>query len=245
MNQVIEEIFKEKLTYTIDGKEIAASSHISKEQGELLFELIKINRLSKTLEIGCAQGVSSIYICSALAERNEAKGSHEIIDPFQMSDWMGAGINALQRSGLNNYKLIQEPSEIYLPKLIEHGSNSYDLIFVDGFHTFDHALIDCFYSTKLLKVGGFLVLDDTDMPPIHKLACYLKKYPCYKMCGILTLYPKGLLGYITKIFGFMPLSANTRHMLPRVARAINRRPRTIVFKKISDDHRKWNWYSAF
>ena len=47
---------------------------------------------------------------------------------------------------------------------------------------FDHALIDCFFATRLLRVGGYLVIDDTDFA-IARVVDHLRTYPCYRRSG--------------------------------------------------------------
>ena len=51
-----------------------------------------------------------------------------------------------------------------------------DFAFIDGWHTFDYAMIDFFYVDLLLKPGGVLVIDDAwSYRAIRKLACYIVK----------------------------------------------------------------------
>ena len=39
-------------------------------------------------------------------------------------------------------------------------SGSYDLVLVDGLHTFEQSMVDMYYADLLLRRGGFLLLDD-------------------------------------------------------------------------------------
>jgi Methyltransferase domain len=68
-----------------------------------------------TLEVGCAYGLSSLFICSALQERHGA--THTIIDPYQ--NGYGVGIRNLEDAGLRFFNLIENKSEFALPKLLE------------------------------------------------------------------------------------------------------------------------------
>lgn len=71
-------------------KEIFSTS-ISRDMGEAIASLIQHGQCLHTLEIGCAYGISALFICQALAERRTAGAHHVIIDPFQSGQFNKAG----------------------------------------------------------------------------------------------------------------------------------------------------------
>jgi predicted O-methyltransferase YrrM len=153
------------------------NSAITLNESKFLQSLILANgRISKTIEIGCAYGLSSLSICSAT--RNRIDPHHIIIDPKQSTDWDGVGILNLAKINVNFYTLIEKGSEFALPMLAENSGNSIDLALIDGWHTFDQTLIDAFYLIRMLRIGGFLIIDDYDWPAVRKVADYLETLPC-------------------------------------------------------------------
>ncbi|MCH9013660.1 MAG: class I SAM-dependent methyltransferase, partial [Proteobacteria bacterium] len=118
------------------------------------------------MEIGCAFGLSSLHICSALSGRGAAH--HVIIDPFQQKHWHGIGIANLRRAGFDFFEHIEEPSEFALPALAREQSGTFDMVLIDGWHTFDHTLLDFFYANRLIRVGGYILVDDCNMPAVNR-----------------------------------------------------------------------------
>ncbi len=125
-----------------------------------LMNLINKYNLKKSLEIGMAYGISAAWI-------NKYTKNHTCIDPFQEAQWdnMGKKLNP-------KVKLIEEVSYLAFPQLIEE---EFDLIYIDGFHTFDYTLIDIFYADKLLKIGGFVIIDDVKLKGVNECVNYIKK----------------------------------------------------------------------
>ena len=73
------------------------AGNIDLHEGKYLYNLINNSpKITQTLEIGCAYGIASLFICSALENRPNSK--HIIIDPFQDSDYKGIGILNLDKS---------------------------------------------------------------------------------------------------------------------------------------------------
>jgi predicted O-methyltransferase YrrM len=246
MNSVIEEIYKTRQTVGADGVVMALHSEVSPDEGALLSELVRRTpRITKTLEIGCATGLSTLHICDALKDRPGAR--HYAIDPFQMQQWHGAGVKALERAGLRHcVELIESKSEVALPQLLTAHENTFDLVFIDGWHTFDHTLIDCFYSLRLLGVGGYLAIDDCDMASVGKVVSYLRRYPCLRQVAEHTDYPQNpVLNALCHITRFTPITLSMRHHLPEPLQKLVRRPNMIVFEKTCTDMRSWNWYASF
>jgi predicted O-methyltransferase YrrM len=98
MNSVIEEIYSEGVVRDEIGNEYKLHSNVDKIEGEFIYQLICSDPgVRKTLEIGCAYGLSSLHICSALYKRDYVK--HTIIDPSQHNNWHGVGIFNLNRAG--------------------------------------------------------------------------------------------------------------------------------------------------
>lgn len=98
---------------------------------------------------------SALHICNAVDRREGA--IHTIIDPFQHTQWRGIGVNNLVKAGFHNWELIEKRSEHALPELDASNTAKYDLILIDGWHTFDHTIVDAFYGPRPFawcKSGG-------------------------------------------------------------------------------------------
>jgi predicted O-methyltransferase YrrM len=167
-----------KLFYLPNGNEIKLHSNINMNEGNYLFNLVVKNQMSNILEIGFAYGISAIFITKGL-ENNKLKkvgDKHQLtsIDPFQNTQWHNLGIYNLKRVGTKKYHKLYEYKSLHaLPYLLKEKKKKYDLIFIDGWHTFDYALVDLFYSCFLIKQGGYLILDDALHPGVAKLIKYI------------------------------------------------------------------------
>lgn len=226
---------------------------ISPYKGEFLWGLVRENRYQKTIEIGCALGISSLYICDASSQYDNP--SHVCIDPVQRSVWSSIGVRNVQARGLDFFTLIEEPSELALPKLLER-KEIYDFGFIDGWHTFDHTLLDFFYLNRMIRVGGMIVFDDANWPSVSKLVRYVSRYPAYRMilpsqelsltfqdtlrqqlvracCHGLKVIPQRLRN---EIFSDRVLAGQLGGGIA---------PEIVALQKIADDERSWNWYASF
>ena len=77
--------------YVLDeaGVEVPLEPHsVTREQGEALTRLAVSERAERTVEVGLALGMSSLFLCQAVLER---AGRHVTIDPFQRESWRSAG----------------------------------------------------------------------------------------------------------------------------------------------------------
>src|SRR5215475_5113327 len=97
MNEVLKSIVSEGAVVTDGGITRPLHSAISREEGDFIQAIIRRSRPKVGLEVGCAYGVSSLYICEALREVGADK--HIIIDPYQHSTWEGIGLANLRRAG--------------------------------------------------------------------------------------------------------------------------------------------------
>ena len=108
-------------------------SEVDHEEGALLFNTIRDDpSIGETLEVGCGFGLSSLHICKALHGRTKA--SHTIIDPFQMTQWGGAGVKNLEEAGIRFFNLVELRSEFALPRILEQAEGKFDFIFIDRWH---------------------------------------------------------------------------------------------------------------
>ena len=136
VNRIINDIYKA-------ADEKLLNSAIQPAEGELIHRAISETDVEKTIEVGCAYGLSSLFICGALA--NWPNPHHVIIDSFQTSAYNGQGLANLRSAGVSFFELIEKPSELALPALLEQGAE-FDFALIDGFHTFDHTLLGFFLS---------------------------------------------------------------------------------------------------
>jgi len=189
MHPHIKEIFETEILYDGDNNPHKLQAHIDKSEGQFLVDLIKDHPIEKTLEVGCAFGIASLFICSAL--ENKDNPEHTIVDPYQTDHFSNTGIANLESAGFKFYRFFEELSEFKLPELAAKEAGSFDLVFIDGFHTFDHTLLDLFYANRLIRKGGFIVVDDCNMPGVSKAISYFSNYPAYTLYSMVNRTKNG------------------------------------------------------
>jgi predicted O-methyltransferase YrrM len=171
MNEVLRSIIFNKSVVTEDGITRPLHSAISQGEGDFIQEMIRSARPQVSLEVGCAYGVSSLFICEALREVGADK--HIVIDPYQHSHWEGIGLANLRRAGYADIIDFHEVvSYQYLSRLTEEHV-TIDFAFIDGQHTFDYVLVDFFLTDKLLKPGGIIIFDYLSYPSIRSVFRYV------------------------------------------------------------------------
>ena len=253
MNIILEEIFKTGYVKTAEGKLCKVHSTISREEGLFLQELINECKPKQTLEVGLGYGISSLFICEALEKTPTTK--HIVIDPNQFEDpkgypFEGIGLINLKKAGF--FDLIEfhnEVSYLVLPKLIKE-SRVLDFAFIDGWHTFDYALVDFFLIDKLLKVGGLLVIDDADWQSIRKLCRYIVTNHAYSVFRCLgnerISIKRRILVNFVKYSHF--LNNKLRFLKPEILISdsqLGLRGSCIAFQKKAVDNRRWDFHSNF
>ena len=234
MNSVLRQILETK-SVTHENETLPLVGHVDKKEGELLTRVFERVRPVTSLEVGFAYGISTLYICDALA-RVKQPARHIVLDPFQSSQWKGIGLSNVRRAGYERFvELREEKSEIALPQLLAEET-TLDAAFIDGWHTFDHALVDFFYVNKMLRVGGIVVFDDATYPSVGKLVDHVLTYGCYRL-------------YATPEPSVPFLNAGSYRLAKRLAYHARLRPSrwpsAVALEKVGPDDRDWTWYKAF
>ncbi len=182
---VLKEMLQTGLARDLKGNAVSIHSSISAKSVVKLQQLAASVSAKRTLEIGCAMGISTLAVLYVL--QTLGGGSHVAIDPNQTGNgpdqWSSIALAMVGAAGLSaNFQLLEEPSHIALPRLLASGDR-FDLIFIDGWHSFDYTFVDYFYSDLLLREGGILVFDDVGMPQVHEVCRFVETHKAYERLG--------------------------------------------------------------
>lgn len=180
MNQVLKNIYSSGKVEDNDHDFLDCfPTSIPFETGMALYHLVRKHKPGKTLEVGMAFGLSTLFMCQAL--KDNGSGLHTAIDPFQSTSWRSIGILNIERAELKEvFRFFEAHSYETLPQLYFEGER-FDLAFVDGSHLFDLTLIEFFYIDKLLNVGGYIAFDDLWMPSIRKVVSFILRNRNYNL----------------------------------------------------------------
>ena len=238
MNQLLEHIYKTGYVEDCDGNLINPfPTTTPRETGTILYEIIGEYNLEKTMEIGMAYGLSTLFICQAHQDRGV--GNHTAIDPKQSSKWKSIGLLNIKRAGLEaRLRFFENFSDQVLPQLVKTGEH-FDFAFIDGMHLFDYALLDFFYIDKLLTPGGYVVFDDLWMPAIRKVVSFVlrnRDYELVKIASKTSLLKR--LGRMT--YGLL------QNPIEQAPIKIKFNSENIcLLRKLSQDSRKWDFHRSF
>lgn len=251
IHPVVEELLRTGNVTLRDGSVVRADSHIPRESCELLYALADRANASVGVEIGMAFGVSTVCLADALHRRAGNAAKLITFDPTQTraDSWNGAGLSQLERAGLSGVvELREEESQLGLPRLVESGFRC-QIAFIDGWHTFDHTLLDFFYIDRLLEDGGYVVFDDVGYPAINAAVRFVVANRDYELVEALQQTVS------------VPPSLKVRRALKRVLRRLARTDRdpvahealfrqfaiahTVALQKRGDDRRRFDHYVPF
>ena len=158
-NSVIENIYETRRVGLLDGALIPLRGNVNKPEGTFIYKFVKNHKLTRCMEIGFAMGLSALHICQAFEDYLDDTPHLFSIDPFQDTKWKCAGVANIKNAGFSNYHTwIKDKSYSAMPKFL--NMEPFDFIFIDGWHTFDYTLVDMFYADRLLRIGGYLLIDD-------------------------------------------------------------------------------------
>lgn len=241
MNTILAEILKTQKVS--DGQEtFPLHSHIDLDMGEIIATAITAVKPDKSIEIGFAYGISALYACDALSENHKA-AKHIVIDPNQATQWHSIGLRNVRRAGYADMlSLIEEKSENALPRLLSEGLRV-QVGIIDGWHTFDHALVDFFYVNKMLDIGGIVIFDDANYPSLLPLMRHVSTYPAYQ---------KFRESQPPETHLIKPRTVIRRALAKRTGLSLFKRdwdetppPRCVAFQKVAPDNRNWDWHAPF
>jgi len=245
LNALIEKIYQTKCVEDAEGNSLPAfPTSISYDAGMALGNIVNRIKPKRTLEIGMAYGISTLFICQALHDNGQ--GLHTAIDPFQKSNWNSIGLLNTKRAGLDGYlNFYEDHSHELLPQLLLRDEK-FDFIFIDGKHLFDYALLDFFYSDKLLKVGGYILLDDLWMPSIRKVISFILRNRGYELKPEFIRKKHSLW---KRPFIFLRDAAKNPSDLYSISfsliRLVKGLPNYCILQKVSTDNRGWAMYRPF
>lgn len=234
-----------------DGSETKLSSGIDETCGAFLRAQTLQTRPAVAVEVGLAYGISTLYMLDALAEI----GAGRLIgmDPAQHdSTWRGGGLRNVRTAGLEDYyEFHEESSQAVLPRLVREGIRA-QLGFIDGWHTFDHTLVDFFYLDQLLDTGGVLVFDDVGYPAIHRVCDFVVTNRSYELIGGVRLPPgttspmrTALKRLAIKALGPLVRTDQTPGSPARAAELSFDGMSFAAFRKISEDRRRFDHFVPF
>jgi predicted O-methyltransferase YrrM len=150
------------------GKNLDIFSHRS-EHYELLFAISQVHKPKRILEIGTATGDFSVFLATIFPDakietidlsRLDNRFWNATSDLVTTNDWAVSKTDLEERDArLSSFSNI-EFRELNSLALTFQESKKYDLIWVDGDHTYPVVSVDIANALRLLEIGGILVADD-------------------------------------------------------------------------------------
>jgi hypothetical protein len=169
-------LYKQFLEEKREGNPQNLTSESKPVGAYFLYSLIKENHFTKVLQIGARNGIESLYIDEAL--RNSVSDVSDVSKPkfdiIMDEEYWNHNFEkyAFRKLKTKNKTWFKDEACIKLPQLLE-GGMKYDMIVFKGDFLFDDALIEIFYSDKLLEVGGILYIRVDKFESLDKLVKYI------------------------------------------------------------------------
>jgi len=161
VSEIFEVLQKERPRF--HGREQAGSKNYAIQPPVLEWMIKNIPQGAYTFETGC--GYSSVILAS-LSKK------HTVISPFSEEHELIRAWCTDHGIPTQHVNFITSPSQDVVPNLT---LDELDFILIDGDHAFPAPFIDWYYTADRLRVGGFVAVDDTQIPTGKILRDFLIK----------------------------------------------------------------------
>lgn len=252
MLQTLSEIF-ELNTIEVDdsGQRIALHSHTSKRQGEFLQAMFDLVKPKKSLEVGFAYGISTLFILEKHRQNNSNDQCHIVIEPDDY--WGSAAVHNIGKEGLTKYLEIKKDYSDRILTALFLQNHRIQFSYIDTTKRFDIVMQDFYFIDKMTDVGGIVILDDCGggWPGIQRVARYVSTLPHYKLIGThdekkQSLKRSLILTLANLFLQLVPLKNQLVETCNfKTNKELGLNYACLAFKKISEDKRNWDWDKAF
>ncbi len=226
-NRVLQEMFRTRVVHDERGQPYKFQSGISPECSEALYRTVLERQPELIVEVGLAYGVSTLSLLTALEETG-GDGRLISIDPDQSTAWHSIGSSNVKKADLSaRHQVIEAHDYIALPDRITCGVRI-DFAYIDGWHTFDYALLDFFFLDKMLKPGGICALNDCDLLAIDKVIRFIRTHRRYREIDV---------GLAPRLSWAIP--GHGKPLWPRLKK------RDRYFEKLEDWEPCWDFFANF
>lgn len=124
---------------------------LTRKYGKLLNSIVGSYQPKSMLELGTGLGVSAFYLA------NGNPTSH-LVSIDGMECFQQAAMQVMEKLSIKNVELINSSFDAYFESL---GSNdAFDLIFIDGSHTYESTIENSHKALKHITPKGIIILDD-------------------------------------------------------------------------------------
>jgi predicted O-methyltransferase YrrM len=152
VEEVINDLLKVEIVTTETFKEVARHDWNSEDEvGQFLASLVRMSKYKTILEVGVFEGETTQHLIKSLPKGGQYVG-------IDINDYRTDATKLYMAEGGKSIDFILGNSHNELGKL---PSNHFDLIFVDGDHSWASILPEFKLVEKLVSRGGVIVYHDT------------------------------------------------------------------------------------
>ncbi len=149
------------------------------EQAALLAYLANHCDSDLSIEVGFGMGMTAAVILASRAQAGRMF-DHRILDPFGLPGNAGNQVQDFLTDQFGtSFRRVHKHSQFAMAELAANTPpSSSSFIHIDGDHRFDSVFTDFFMADRILKVGGFIVVDDAKFPAIDTLTQFITHNRC-------------------------------------------------------------------
>lgn len=171
---LLREVFATRQVYNERGETVELDGNVSEAETALLHGAVSEIRPRLSVEIGFAEGISTLAILDAL--RQNGVGRHHTIDPFQ-ANYGYCGRAMVKRAGLDEwYEFHEKFADEVIP-----GLGALQFAFIDSSHLFDLTMGEFALVDRRLDVGGVVGFHDMYMPAQQQFMRYVLANRAYEV----------------------------------------------------------------